>query len=695
MAFDFFGALLKKSAAPKTVLQGGDGGKAVIGSILADKLIGGGAGHALSGGLGDDTYVLAKATDRAIEKAGAGIDTVQLIGLHDYVLADNLENIVAYGKTGATGNGLSNIITGAALEQTLEGAGGNDVLTGGSGGDTFVFRPGSGYDVITDFNSLAGDQIKLIDLGFHSFADVRGAMTQDGADTILQLSHDSAIRLTNVKAASLKASDFQLSLDLSKMHLSFEDNFDRFDIRDPVTSEGTWSLGADGPPNQDAVYVDPQSSLAKSLGINPFSLDGGELDITASQLDSKTGKALGGAYASGMMTTQGSFIQKYGYFEMRASLPEETGVWPAFWMLSASKTGAGAPELDIMEQIGDGWSHQAAHYLNNGEQVATGFRSYLGDPTAYHTYGMLWTAQTLSWYIDGAEVATMATPDAMDQAMYLIVNLAIGGDWAGEPGPNMPDEQMRIDYIRAYGFDPPSENDPVVLAGGKGPDVLLGDVGDDQLAGGAGADRLEGGLGDDILNGGAGLDTAVYDSAGQGVVVDLLLTGAQDTLGAGSDTLIGIENLVGSGFDDVLSGRAGRNQLEGGAGNDQLDGRAGADVLIGGLGHDLLTGGDGADRFVFTDVTDSAPGSGDLITDFQAIDTIDLSAIDANRNLAGNQAFLFVGEVKFSGLAGQLRLDWRADGLHLLGDVDGDRIADLDIGLGHTIYAPTAADLIL
>jgi Ca2+-binding RTX toxin-like protein len=118
------------------------------------------------------------------------------------------------------------------------------------------------------------------------------------------------------------------------------------------------------------------------------------------------------------------------------------------------------------------------------------------------------------------------------------------------------------------------------LVGGDGDDLLFGDLGDDTLMGEVGAD---------LLLGGAGVDTASYASASQRVVVNLSLTVAQDTLGAGLDTLTGIENLTGSAFNDSLTGDNGNNILVGGAG---------VDTLIGGLGDDVLIGGDNTDFIV-------------------------------------------------------------------------------------------------
>ena len=133
-----------------------------------------------------------------------------------------------------------------------------------------------------------------------------------------------------------------------------------------------------------------------------------------------------------------------------------------------------------------------------------------------------------------------------------------------------------------------------VLFGGGGQDKLWGDVGDDWLEGGAGGDMLDGGSGTNMLIGGDGVDVATYVLSLAGVIVDLALTGPQDT-GYGRDTLVGVETLDGSNFDDVLSGDGGANLLQGEMGQDWLVSRGGADVLVGGDGHDTLWGGDGDD----------------------------------------------------------------------------------------------------
>ena len=116
----------------------------------------------------------------------------------------------------------------------------------------------------------------------------------------------------------------------------------------------------------------------------------------------------------------------------------------------------------------------------------------------------------------------------------------------------------------------------------EGVNVLRGLAGDDTLEGGGGNDILEGGAGADMLDGGEGTDSASYTNSEAPVIVDLSVDTAQAEGDAEGDTLVNIENLVGSAFDDTLTGNDAVNTLEGGEGADTLNGGEGADTLQGG-----------------------------------------------------------------------------------------------------------------
>ena len=122
--------------------------------------------------------------------------------------------------------------------------------------------------------------------------------------------------------------------------------------------------------------------------------------------------------------------------------------------------------------------------------------------------------------------------------------------------------------------------------------------------------------------------------------------------------------------------------LFGGANGDTLIGGAGTDLIVGGGGSDELTGGAGADVFRFDAATDSE-GDGDIIHDFEVgLDLIDLSRIDANETVAGDQAFTWIGNVDFTGEAGELRAYQGEGGWFVEGDTDGDREADFVLAVG-------------
>ncbi|QVW24814.1 retention module-containing protein [Pseudomonas hormoni] len=168
-----------------------------------------------------------------------------------------------------------------------------------------------------------------------------------------------------------------------------------------------------------------------------------------------------------------------------------------------------------------------------------------------------------------------------------------------------------------------------VINAGDGNDVLSAGAGNNELHGGAGNDLLYSGPGNDLLDGGTGLDTASYAHATAGVKVDLSLLSAQNTQGAGTDTLTAIENLTGSDFDDKLTGDNHNNIITGGLGNDVLNGGGGDDLLIGGLGNNTLTGGAGVDTFQWL----KGNSGHDVVTDFTpGTDKLDLSQLLQGEN---------------------------------------------------------------
>lgn len=253
-----------------------------------------------------------------------------------------------------------------------------------------------------------------------------------------------------------------------------------------------------------------------------------------------------------------------------------------------------------------------------------------------------------------------------------------------------------------------TDNDDT-LAGTERIDFLSGGSGNDTLSGLGGNDRLDGGLGRDAMRGGSGNDiyyvddaddiiTEVADEGADKVfaavsydlednIETLYLRGNADISGRGNELANilsgsrGNNTLDGLDGDDKLFGMIGNDILLGGEGNDRLVGGLGDDELRGGLGFDTLSGGKGADKFILTSSSESSTGDDrDVITDLSvASDIIDLSSIDSNTALGGDQAFTFIGSTDFSNTAGQLRFDATT---HILsGDTNGDGVGDFEISL--------------
>jgi subtilisin-like proprotein convertase family protein len=226
---------------------------------------------------------------------------------------------------------------------------------------------------------------------------------------------------------------------------------------------------------------------------------------------------------------------------------------------------------------------------------------------------------------------------------------------------------------------PPSAPLPTTLRllGTSGADVQTGEAGDDILVGSAGADTLDGGDGFDIVD---------YSNGGGLVMVDLVA--GTGTYGQShGDRYTNVEGVIGTGFDDQLIGDAVANLLVGGAGADKLIGRGGADTF---------TGGQGADRFIYKALGDSLASAPDVITDFeQGADRIDLYMVDAKKGAYANDTFSWMGAAEFSGATGQLRYAHANGDTLVLGDYDGDKVADFQIILAGQQVDLQAADFVL
>ena len=155
-----------------------------------------------------------------------------------------------------------------------------------------------------------------------------------------------------------------------------------------------------------------------------------------------------GGYTSARMLTSGTFTQAFGHFEARMKIPRGQGIWPAFWMLGEDIGSVGWPncgEIDIMENIGrePGTVHGSLHGPGySGGNPITGTYSLPGGAAFaddFHTFAVDWSPQAVSWSVDGTVYQTKTPADAggnhwaFDHPFFIIVNVAVGGNWPGNP----------------------------------------------------------------------------------------------------------------------------------------------------------------------------------------------------------------------------------------------------------------------
>jgi beta-glucanase (GH16 family) len=164
-------------------------------------------------------------------------------------------------------------------------------------------------------------------------------------------------------------------------------------------------------------------------------------------------------YTSASLTTDGKFSWKYGKIEARMKLPVGQGMWPAFWMLGQNIHQVDWPacgEIDIMEHINnENLLHGTVHWLN-GKHVSSGSTTPC-DVTKYHDYSIIWDENAIKLLLDGEQYWEVNIKDnanntqAFHLPQYIILNLAIGGDWPKNPDASsvFPDTVF-VDYVRVY-----------------------------------------------------------------------------------------------------------------------------------------------------------------------------------------------------------------------------------------------------
>ena len=629
-------------------LSGDDGDNILRGGAGHDILSGEGGDDVLEGGAGLDTASYASAQSGVevnLAISGVAQDT-QSAGMDTLV---DIENLVgsAYNDTlHGTRNGVSKLSGGAGndtliaqgAQTTLEGDEGNDLLISGVGNDHL--DGGEGVDTASYRNSNRGVTVSL------------QQTTQSNA-----YGTDTLVNIENLEGSSFSDS---LTGNIGSNHISGglgNDVLYGYNGSDTLVGGAGNDVINGGAGIDTASYIDAQSGVNVSLmevGIQDTGGSGHDQltgienlkgsnhddeligDTSGNRLDGGDGndRLLGGSGHDVLLGGAGNDYLHGGTGTDTANYAVASGAVNVT-LFNGTARGEGVDQLVSIENvIGSAFGDVlTGDIYNNSLSGGDGDDRLNGG----HGNDVISGGDGDDTIIAGLGLDFIYGGDGSDTVIYNTdqrVNANLHGEYVFHNGTQ--DRLFDVENLTT-GY----QND--VLAGnsadntfrsGSGDDILSGDEGNDQLFGQAGNDILNGGAGDDLIDGGEGIDTVSYHGASAGVTVRLHTASPQNTVGAGTDTLINIENIIGTRFKDTLRGDNNANVIDGGDGSDSLYGYGGDDVLRGGTGgsgatmlqgerYNYLNGGEGNDTVDYSDATAGI--------------TINLGSNDIQRNLSANR----------------------------------------------------------
>lgn len=575
------------------------------GNELDNLITGNSAVNTLSGGLGNDTYVVGSG-DMIVENNGEGTDLVQ--SSITFSLASNVENLTltASAAIDGTGNEIDNVLTGNTGVNVLSGGDGNDTLNGGTGADTLIGGAGNDTFVVeiagdtVSENAAEGTDLVQSSVTYTLSANVEN-LTLTGSAAINATGNDlDNVLIGNTGVNTLTGGQGNDTLnggtgaDVMVGGVG-DDTYTVDNAGDTITENAAEGI--------DHVY----SSLAYTLG---STLE--NLTLTGSSAINGTGNALDNILAgnTGTNTLTGGLGNDTYIVNNTADVAAENAAEGTDAVFSSVTFTLGA-NVENLTLTGTGAINATGNELDN---VLTG---NTGNNTLNGGIG----SDTMSGDAGNDTYVVDAAGD-----------VAIEGEGAGTDTV-----QSAVTFTLAANVENLTLTGSAAVDGtGNGLDnMLTGNSGINTLTGGAGNDTLNGGSGNDTMLGGSGDDTYVVAQSGDVVTeldgegTDLVQSSATHTLSSFVEnlTLTGASNVnaTGNALDNLLFGNTGNNTLTGHAGNDTLDGGSGTDTMV---------GGDGDDTY-YSDV------SGEVITEV-ANQGLDRVVSSATQTLAANVEMLFL-----------------------------------------------------
>lgn len=240
---------------------------------------------------------------------------------------------------------------------------------------------------------------------------------------------------------------FFIACNAQSWKMVWHDEFDSTFINRQNWTFDTGTAG-DGWGNNELEYYTDRPANAR--------IENGSLLITAKKERFENRK-----YTSARIKTFGLHSFTYGKIEARIKLPGRQGLWPAFWMLGDSIDEIGFPkcgEIDIMECVNSEYmNHGTMHWLANNELASYGGTIPVNHMNDYHVYSIEWDSNSIKWFVDGTQYweglvkHNINQTDAFHKPFFILLNLAVGGEWPGNPSHKTHFPQtMYVDYVRVY-----------------------------------------------------------------------------------------------------------------------------------------------------------------------------------------------------------------------------------------------------